>query len=79
VDLSTCANAKARVGTLCPKLSGATFDSLCSQTNTLCITKCLNDVTSCSDVGCAFCDACGCATDNFLTCVGKCSSGVATK
>jgi hypothetical protein len=79
VDLSTCANAKARVGTLCPKLSGATFDGLCSQTNTLCITKCLNDVTSCSDVGCTFCEACDCATDNFLTCVGKCSSGVATK
>ena len=78
-NLATCADAKARVGTLCPRLSGATFDNLCSQTNTACTTKCSNDVASCGDVGCAFCEACDCATDNFLTCIGKCNAGVATK
>jgi hypothetical protein len=78
-NLSSCADAKTRVGTMCPQLKGATFDNLCSQANTACITKCLNDVTSCGDVGCAFCEACDCATDNFLTCVGKCSSGVTTQ
>jgi hypothetical protein len=77
VDLTACANAEARVGNLCPQLAGATFDNLCNQTDTACITKCLNDVTSCADVFCTFCEACDCATDNFLTCVGKCSSGLA--
>jgi hypothetical protein len=79
VSLSTCADAKARIADLCPSIEGATFDNLCAQTNTACITKCLNDVTSCSEVFCTFCDDCDCATDDFLICVGKCTSGVTTK
>jgi hypothetical protein len=79
VELSTCGNAKARVGALCPNIKSTVFDNLCSQTNSACITKCLNEVTSCSDVSCAFCDYCDCATDRFLTCVGKCTSGASTK
>ena len=78
-NLATCADAKTRVARLCPNLKGATFDNLCSQTNTACITWCLDDVTSCGDVGCAFCEGCDCATDNFLTCVGKCNAGLVTK
>jgi hypothetical protein len=79
VELSTCDKAKARVAALCPTLKGATFDNLCSQKSSECITKCLNDVTACSDVFCTFCETCDCATDNFLGCVGKCTSGVTTQ
>jgi hypothetical protein len=74
VDLASCDSAKARVSALCPQLSGPTFDNLCAGTDTNCITKCLNDVTSCGDVSCSFCEGCDCATDPYLTCVGKCTT-----
>ncbi len=74
VDLASCDSAKARVSALCPQLGGPTFDNLCAGTDSNCITKCLNDVTSCGDVSCSFCEGCDCATDPFLTCMGKCTT-----
>jgi hypothetical protein len=78
-NLATCADAKARVAGLCPSLNGPTFDSLCDQSDSACITECLNEVTSCSDVYCTFCEACDCATDPFMSCRGKCNSSLAAK
>jgi hypothetical protein len=77
VQLGTCAAAKARVAGLCPDISGATFDDLCQQSDAGCITKCLNDVTSCGDVRCSFCEICDCAGDAFATCRSKCRSALA--
>jgi len=77
VELASCDSAKARVATLCPDLKGATFDNLCAQSDADCITECLNEVTSCSDVFCAFCEGCDCATDRFSMCVGSCKTAVA--
>jgi hypothetical protein len=74
VTLSTCLAAKDRIAGLCPTLSGATFDGLCQQSDSACITKCLNDVTTCSDVLCTFCETCDCATDAFSVCRAKCRS-----
>ena len=75
-NLTTCTAAKARVAALCPQLHGATFDNLCTQSETACVAKCLNDVGACGEVGCAFCEACDCAGDAFSTCVGKCRSAL---
>jgi len=74
VGLSTCAGAKAQVASLCPNLKGPTFDGLCNQANSACVTKCLGEITTCSDVSCAFCEACDCANDRFTQCVGNCTS-----
>jgi hypothetical protein len=71
-NLATCSAAKARVATLCPQLKGATFDSLCLQPGSACITKCLNDVTACGDISCSFCETCDCASDVFTQCRAKC-------
>jgi len=70
--LTTCDAAKARVSTLCPTLKGMTYDGLCQQTASVCITKCLNEVTACSDIACTACDTCGCAGDRFSGCVAAC-------
>jgi len=72
--LTTCTAAKARVAAMCPTLSGATFDSVCQQRDSVCVEECFNEVTSCRDVGCAFCEACDCAGDRFDTCRAKCRS-----
>jgi hypothetical protein len=71
-DLSSCTGAKASVAKLCPDLYGATFENLCKQDNAECITKCLNDVGSCGDVLCTFCEDCKCMKDSFSTCIDKC-------
>ena len=75
-NLTTCTAAKDRVATLCPQLKGATFDGLCQQSDGVCITKCLNDITSCSDVFCSFCEACDCASDAFMACRAKCTAAI---
>lgn len=77
IKVSTCAAAKARVAGMCPSLSGATFASLCAQSESACTTKCLNDVTSCSQVSCSFCEGCGCMADAFQTCLAKCQASLA--
>jgi hypothetical protein len=74
--LDTCAAAKSRVASMCPTLKGATFDGLCQQTDTACVTKCLNDVTACGEVGCSFCEACDCFTDPFMKCVSTCRNAL---
>jgi hypothetical protein len=76
-DVATCSGAKAQLATLCPTLKGPTFDGLCGGTNSACVTKCLGEVTSCSDVFCTFCETCGCASDRFTQCLGKCTSAMA--
>jgi len=76
VQLTTCTTAKARVASMCPQLSGATFDSLCQQSDSACITKCLNDVTSCSDISCSMCEACDCVGDAFSQCRASCKSAL---
>ena len=70
--ISTCAEAKTRVAALCPTLSGPTFDGLCARTSPECVTKCLAEVNSCSDLSCTFCEACDCAGDHFSACYGQC-------
>jgi hypothetical protein len=75
-NLATCTAAKDRVATLCPQLKGATFGSLCQASDSSCITKCLNDVTSCSDVFCSFCDECNCAGGAFMACRTKCTAAL---
>ena len=72
--LASCSGAKAQVATLCPNLKGPTFDGLCNQANSACLTKCLGEVTTCSDVSCAFCEACDCANDRFTQCVANCTN-----
>lgn len=71
--LNACSGAKAQLAALCPTLKGSTFDGLCGGTNNACITKCLGEVTSCSDVFCTFCESCDCASDRFSQCLGNCS------
>jgi hypothetical protein len=73
-NLATCTAAKARVAGLCPQLAGAAFDNLCKPTNTLCVTKCLNEVSSCGDMACTLCVGCDCVTDPYTTCLGKCQN-----
>jgi hypothetical protein len=77
VHLNTCAAAKARVAGMCPTLSGTTFDGLCQESDSACVTACLNDVTACEDVRCTFCEICDCAGDAFSTCRAKCRSALA--
>jgi hypothetical protein len=73
-SLTTCATAQARVSTLCPSLKGTNYSGLCQQTASVCITKCLNEVTSCGDIACSACDLCGCAGDRFSACVAACKT-----
>jgi hypothetical protein len=75
--LATCSGAKAQLAGLCPTLKGPTFDGLCAGTNSACITKCLGEVNSCSDVSCTFCEACDCVGDRFSLCLGTCTSAMA--
>jgi hypothetical protein len=67
---------KARVAGLCPHLSGSTFDTLCQRSDSACVTKCLNEVSSCGDVAFAFCEACDCVADRFSPCVGSCNTAL---
>ena len=76
-DLTTCAAAKTRVASLCPTLKGAIFDGLCQQSDSACSTKCLDEVTSCSDIACSMCEACDCAGDAYSKCMGKCRTALA--
>jgi hypothetical protein len=71
-ELSSCAAAKARVASLCPNLSGPTFDGLCQAKNSACVTKCLNEVEACGDISCSMCEICDCAADAFMRCLGAC-------
>ena len=59
---------------LCPAISGPTFDGVCTWPAIECVTQCLAEVSSCSDVGCTFCEACDCAGDRFFTCDQQCAS-----
>jgi hypothetical protein len=77
-DLNTCTAAKARVGSLCPQLKGATWDGLCQQSDSACVTKCLDEVTSCGDLSCSMCEACDCASDAFMRCRGACPKTLST-
>jgi hypothetical protein len=70
----TCADAKARVAGLCPAISGPTFDGVCTWPAIECVTQCLAQVSSCSDVGCAFCENCDCVGGPFNTCYQQCAS-----
>jgi len=72
--IATCAGAKTRVAALCPNLKGATFDAVCNQPSPECVTKCLAEVNSCSDVSCSFCDVCDCMGDRFSVCYGQCTA-----
>jgi hypothetical protein len=74
--LATCSAAKARVTTLCPQLKGTILDSLCQQPDSACITKCLDEVTSCGEVSCSFCEACDCVGDPFMQCRAKCNTAL---
>ena len=71
-DLSTCTAAKARVASLCPGLSGATFDGLCQASDSACVTKCLNEVDDCGDISCSMCEVCDCPSDAFMRCRASC-------
>lgn len=73
--LTTCAAARSRVGSLCPNLKGATWDNLCQQSDP-CITKCLNEVSTCGDISCSMCEACDCAGDAFLRCRTECKAAL---
>jgi hypothetical protein len=76
LNYATCEEAKARVASLCPQMNGVTWDGLCDQADSACIIKCLDQVDSCTDVHCTFCDTCGCFTDRFGTCVEQCKSSL---
>jgi hypothetical protein len=76
-NLATCANAKARVASLCPSLSTTALDNLCTQSDTTCATECLNEVSACSDISCSLCTACDCAGDKYMACVSKCKAAIA--
>ena len=78
-NLGTCAAARDRVASLCPQLSQTTsFPVVCDheQLAPECITECLNEVGSCGDIFCSFCDTCDCAGDAFSACVGKCRTAL---
>jgi hypothetical protein len=70
--IANCPGAKARVAALCPNLKGPTFDALCTRTAPECVTKCLAEMDSCSDISCTLCEACDCVGDRFSTCYGQC-------
>lgn len=72
VGLDTCAAAKKRLADLCPTLRGNTWKGLCQQSDRPCVTKCLNDVGTCDQAVCSFCEGCDCASDAFTTCVSSC-------
>jgi hypothetical protein len=73
-NLASCAEAKARVASLCPQLNGSAFDDVCSQADTTCAIKCFDEVGSCGDVSCAFCIGCFCAPDAFTLCMSNCKT-----
>jgi hypothetical protein len=76
--LDSCPDAKARVADLCPSLAGPVLDDLCDRTDdTLCITKCLDELDSCSDIFCSLCVDCDCAVDDFSMCVAQCRTRLA--
>ena len=79
VALLTCAAARDRVAALCPQLSQTSFHYECEiheQVASECITKCLNEVGSCGDIDCSFCDACDCEGDVYYACLGKCQNAL---
>jgi len=76
-DLATCPDAKARVADLCPSLAGPALDDLCNPADTLCITKCLDEMDSCDDIVCSLCVDCDCALDSFSMCVAQCRTDLA--
>jgi hypothetical protein len=75
-ELATCTNAQARVAALCPQLADTSFSKVCDQSASECVTRCLNEVTSCDDIFCTFCEACDCATDSYYTCLGNCKTAL---
>lgn len=74
--LTTCTDAKARVASLCPQIGGSIWDAVCNQSDSGCIAACLNQVSACSDIACAMCEACDCASDSFTRCVATCKSAL---
>ena len=75
-SLTTCTDAKARVAGLCPQLQGPTWDGLCSVSDSVCVTKCLNELGSCSDISCTLCETCDCASDPYMRCVSNCKNAL---
>ena len=76
---ATCKDAMNRVGSLCPELNPASLAALCDQSDILCVTKCLNEVTACSDIACGICPMCFCAQDKYSTCMQSCRTFLAEK
>lgn len=76
VDTATCTSARARVASLCPQLTSATFKNLCTQKGSECTTKCLNEVTACGDITCSMCEGCDCAGDKFSRCMATCQTAL---
>jgi len=70
---SSCEAAKAQLAAACG-LAAADLGGLSCQTNSACVERCILDVKSCEDVGCAFCTTCACPAlwSPFAQCVAGC-------
>jgi hypothetical protein len=80
VSLGTCATARSRVAALCPELAGTGFDNLCaSSSDGGCITKCLNQVSSCGDILCSFGLTCDRVADPYTMCMSACKSALTAR
>ena len=62
--------AVQQVAKLCPDVAAA-VTHLCTSSPVECIAKCLNEVTSCSDLACTICTTCACG-DAFSRCFDDC-------
>jgi hypothetical protein len=69
--LSTCESASERVAKLCPDIA-VPVTNLCASSSSECIAKCLDEVTSCSDLECALCSTCSGCDDTFSRCYQDC-------
>jgi hypothetical protein len=70
VGLQTCTGASDRVAKLCPDIA-AGVAHLCTSSPVECITKCLDEVSSCADLACTLCTTCACG-DAFSLCFDDC-------
>jgi len=69
--LSSCESASERVAKLCPDIA-VPVTNLCASSSSECIAKCLDEVTSCSDLECALCSTCSGCDDTFSRCYQDC-------
>lgn len=71
---ATCPQAAEALRAGCPTRAARLTGLSCDRAPE-CVTRCINDLKTCDDIGCGLCLACGCATVGpFEQCVMKCQA-----